>query len=202
MSRKEVRRQLVHLLFGLLYAFLFYLGFLTPLISLAFLLLFIAISLFLKAQESWIHHFILLLERDHDLNQFPLRGPIFFLLGTTITISLFSFEAALGALIVLSFVDSIGTAYGKTLGRIKVPWNRQKHLEGPVIGGVLSALIGLLFLSPVSSILGSTVGAFLDTLNPHIGRLRLDDNLTIPLLSGVVLHYSHSIVPGGLFVIS
>ncbi len=194
---KEFKRQLAHLAFGLGYALLFLWGYMTVPISLVLLGLGILASLWLKLRRSFIDKVILLLERDRDFLDLPLKGALSFVLGATITIGVFDFEPALAGILILSVVDSIGTLYGKYTGVAKIRWNPEKHMEGPILGGLAASILLLSFLPFAPAVLASFVGAFIDTLdlrvNLRVGgravRLKLDDNLLIPVMSAAVIQW-------------
>ena len=93
----------------------------------------VTLAFFLKTRvELLLIELCYWLKEEHFWN-LPLRGPIFFILGCTITISFFSFIPALAGVLVLSITDSIGTLYGKYMGVMKIRWNPRKHMEGPII---------------------------------------------------------------------
>jgi len=175
--------------FGLAYALAFFWGWMTPLISFGLFLGSIVAAMFLRKRRSTVDKIVLLLERENHLFNIPLRGLIFFLLGVTVTIYFFDLLPALGGIVVLSVADSIGTLYGKYMGRLHIPWNKDKHLEGPIIGGGLAALACVSFLPVLPALVGAYVGAFIDTLTIRIFGFELDDNLIIPIISATCITF-------------
>ncbi len=183
----ELKRQMAHLSFGLVYALFFSLGYINTTVSIVMLVATLALAFFLKTRRSFVDRIVLLLEREEHFWNLPLRGPIFFILGCTITISFFSFIPALAGILVLSITDSIGTLYGKYMGVMKIRWNPRKHMEGPIIGGVLSTVMLYSFLPLVPAAVASFVGAFIDTLSMRVFGFEIDDNLVIPIVAAVVV---------------
>lgn len=178
---------MAHLAFGLLYALFFSLGYINTALSLVMLSATIGLAFFLKTQRSFVDRIVLLVEREEHFWNLPLKGPIYFILGCTITISFFDFIPALAGILVLSITDSIGTLYGKYMGVMKIRWNPRKHMEGPIIGGVLSTVMLYAFLPLVPAAVASFVGAFIDTLQMRVLGFEIDDNLVIPIVAAVVV---------------
>jgi dolichol kinase len=184
---KEFKRQTFHLGFGLTYAAGYFFELITVPVSLLALLGAVAFSFYLKKQRGFFDRLVLLLDREHHFWDVPLRGAIFYLLGVTITISFFDILPALAGILVLAIADSVGTLYGKYLGRVKIPWNKKKHLEGPIIGGGLAAAACFVFLPVWPAVIGGYAGALIDTLDLQIGKIEIDDNLLIPVVvAGII----------------
>lgn len=183
----EFNRQLAHLAFGLLYAVGYALDYVTVLVSGLMLLLALLFAIFLKKRRSFLDRIVLILEREDHFWNVPLRGLIFFLLGCTLTIAYFDFLPALTGIVVLSVTDSIGTLYGKYMGVVKIKWNPNKHMEGPVLGGAVSTLMCLAFLPFTPAFFASYAGALLDTFSLKILGVEIDDNLIIPLVAAGIV---------------
>ena len=184
---KELKRQIAHMGFGLALAWGFAIDLVNIYVIIWLLISFIFVAIFLSKRRTWVDKIILMLERENDLFDIPLRGLIFYLLGIALTMILFEYEAALAGIIILAVSDSIGTLYGKYLGLWRIPWNKNKHMEGPILGGFMAALMCMTFLPILPAVLGAYTGAFLDTVNWKVGKYEVDDNLLIPLLSAGVV---------------
>lgn len=183
----ELKRQMAHLSFGLLYALFYSMGYIDVWTSSLMLLGSLVLAVFLKKHRSFVDRIVMLVEREDHFWNLPLRGLIFFLLGTTLTIGFFSFIPALAGILILSITDSLGTLYGKYLGVMKIRWNPNKHMEGPVIGGFLATFMLLSFLPLMPALIASYVGAFIDTFNVKILGVEIDDNLLIPILTAEIV---------------
>ncbi len=188
-KEKEFKRQIAHLSFGLLYAVGYALGAIDVRVSLAMISATILVSMFLKKRRRFIDRIILMLERENHLFDIPLRGLIFYLLGVTIAISFFDGLPALAGIVVLAVADSIGTLYGKYMGRLKIPWNKDKHMEGPLIGGGLAALLCMSFLPVWVALIAGYAGAVLDTFDLKIKGIVFDDNLLIPVVVAWLVNF-------------
>lgn len=182
----EFKRQIAHLLFGLSYAALYVLGIIDSTITLIAFFVVLGFSLYLKSRRSFVDKLVLLIEREKDLFNLPLSGLLYFLLGCGLTIHFFDFLPALTGIVVLSITDSIGTLYGKYLGNIKIKWNPEKHIEGPVLGTFVSAVLCMSFLPVMPALIASFTGALIDTFNLRIGKYKIDDNLLIPIAAAII----------------
>jgi len=83
---------------------------------------------------------------------------------------------------------------GKYIGKIKIPWNKKKNIEGPLIGACLSTVIiyllysfGVIHINKYFLAFGAAFVAILVDL--RIGDWEIDDNLTIPLISGFIFSF-------------
>ena len=118
-----------------------------------------------------------------------ITGATWMLLGWFTTILLFPFDIAVAALIFLSIGDAIAGLVGKTFPIYKV---KDKSLSGTlagIIGCVLSVVILNLTLPLSIIIIGAASAMFIELL-----PLPLDDNLTIPNFSGIVMFFADYIL--------
>ncbi len=184
---KELKRQSAHLLFGISYALAFWMGWITPERSFLLLGVVLVFALFLRKRRRWLDEIVLMLEREKHLFYLPLRGPIFFILGVSLTITFFDSVPAFAGIVILSVTDSIGTLYGKYIGLWPIPWDKERHLEGVLAGWAIATLICFSILPFLPAFLGSGAGALADSVKWRLFGLELDDNLLIPLLSAAVV---------------
>lgn len=132
----------------------------------------------LYLMEEWFERRMLEFERPRE---FPLRGALFFLVGSFIVFELFPLRAAVGGVLVLAVADAASTLVGKMWGRHKLPFNRNKSWEGSsafFIGSMLS-LLG--FMHPLNAAIISLV-AMLVEMAPEV-----DDNVTVPLAVALLI---------------
>jgi dolichol kinase len=86
---------------------------------------------------------------------------------------------ACASIIILALGDSFSTLAGKRYGRHKIFYNPEKSFEGS-IGGFVPAFIGaMVFVPPEVALFGAFMGMNVESLS-----LRIDDNISIPLISG------------------
>ena len=119
--------------------------------------------------------------RDHE-SRGEITGATWLLIGSCLTIGLFSKEIAVPALLFLTVGDTFAAIVGITfpMGRIK-----GKTISGSITGLILSLAVILPIMHDINAeilILGG-VAAMLIELSP----IPLNDNLTIPVLSGFIM---------------
>ena len=110
-------------------------------------------------------------------------GSFFFLLGSTLTLLFFSERAAVPALLMLAVSDPLSSLVGRHLGKTRL---FGKSVEGTA-AFFLSSL-ALLFFFPLSP-LRAVLGALAATATEFFTRKPLDDNVSIPIVSAVVLTF-------------
>ena len=86
------------------------------------------------------------------------------------------------SVVILTFGDGFATIFGKKFGRTVVPFNKGKRLEGSVFGVLFAFSGALFFLNPMKALIGAVVGMLVEVL-----PLPINDNLTIPLITGLAL---------------
>lgn len=119
--------------------------------------------------------------RKPELYEFA-TAPIFFALGIMLSLVLFPAPANYAAVVILTFGDGFATIFGKKFGKTVVPFNKGKRLEGSLFGFAFAFLGALIFLNPMKALIGATVGMLIEVL-----PLPINDNLTIPLVTGLAL---------------
>ncbi|MDH5794625.1 MAG: hypothetical protein OEZ24_00815, partial [Candidatus Bathyarchaeota archaeon] len=111
-----------------------------------------------------------------------VASPIFYALGIVMSIILFPEPICYVSVTVLTLGDGFAAVLGEKFGRSPVPFNKTKNLEGTA-GGFLVAFMGsLLFTNPFLALVASAAGMFAEVL-----PLPVNDNLTVPLASGLAL---------------
>ena len=114
-------------------------------------------------------------------SRFPFRGAIMFLIGCFAAVLFFSsFYAALSILI-LSVGDGIAAIAGHYLGKHKIVKN--KTLEGTTAFFISTLMLLIFFLPTFKAFFVALIIALVELTTPHY----IDDNITIPLVSGVLL---------------
>ncbi len=181
----EIRRQFLHYFFGCLVILLVGTVGVVPYIFINIGVLAIGFSLSLmikrKAKTFLVHDIVKLVGRQEEAF-LPGKGALSFFAGTLAISFLFynNLLIVLGALVVLVFGDSIATVAGKKFGSICLP--NRRSAEGTVAGILVSAFY-LWMLFPLEIALLASTGGMLAEL------LEFEDNLTIPLGTGIVLWF-------------
>ncbi len=180
--KRELLRQLIHSS-GILFIFV---GTIIPLPFLIILSLLAAISgeIILKLDKKYYIPFLSKILRNcrRDENE---KGFIYFFLGLTLTFAFFGFNMAIAnaAIIILVLGDASSTLVGKRLGKNKLPYHSHKTWQGS-ISFCLVGFLGAWTQLPLEiAFLGAASGAIIEAYTP------LDDNITIPVLSGTVMAF-------------
>ena len=156
----------------------------------AYLLLFLGILAFdltrlrIPALNAWALERMGTLLRKDEAN--TLSGSPSYILGVALSLYFFELPVAAAAILFLAFGDVAATIVGESFGRTKF---LGKSLEGTaafVFAGVVAGLIPHLFGRglPLPVLLAGTA-AVVEVLTPKW----LNDNLTIPLISGTVMTF-------------
>eukprot|EP00455_Lapot_gusevi_P002787 TRINITY_DN1114_c0_g1_i11.p1 TRINITY_DN1114_c0_g1~~TRINITY_DN1114_c0_g1_i11.p1 ORF type:complete len:124 (+),score=37.08 TRINITY_DN1114_c0_g1_i11:285-656(+) len=108
--------------------------------------------------------------------------------GSFLVITLFHPLIAITSILYLIFGDLIAALVGISFGRVKIPGTK-KSLEGSLAMLVICVLVGLFMFHsvPLSEYL-AFVGALVATLVELHPPFGIDDNLSIPFLSGLALY--------------
>ncbi|UGV40905.1 CTP--2,3-di-O-geranylgeranyl-sn-glycero-1-phosphate cytidyltransferase [Methanococcoides orientis] len=111
-----------------------------------------------------------------------LSGNIYFLIGSIIAISIFSKEVASAAILMTTFGDSAAALIGISYGKRWIRSLPDRAWEGVISEYLVNLAIGYFFLSNwVVAIIMASAATIVETLT-----YKLDDNLLIPLFSGIV----------------
>jgi dolichol kinase len=110
-----------------------------------------------------------------------LSGTAYFLIGSIIAISIFSKEVASAAILMTTFGDSAAALVGISYGKRWIKGLPDRAWEGVFSEFFVNLVIGYLFLSNwIVALTMALVATIIETL-----IYKLDDNLIIPLFSGI-----------------
>ncbi len=109
-------------------------------------------------------------------------APIFFALGIVLSLLLFPTPINYASIAIVSLGDSIASIVGKYFGKTSIPFNKGKNLEGSSAGFLFAFLGATFFLNPMLAFVGAFIGMLVESL-----PLPINDNLSIPLATGVLL---------------
>lgn len=183
-SPLELRRQGLHLLFGLfiismLYFHLFTLYHLIGVFILGCVLSFLC-KHFSVPIASWVMDTF---ERPENRYVFPGKGPIFFMLGSIIVVYFFPLKIALASIMILTLGDAVSHVFGKLLSRRT--YKHLKSIEGTIAGIAFSFVGALLFVNVLAALFGSMFSMILETIKID----GVDDNLLIPIVAAVIMSF-------------
>jgi dolichol kinase len=189
MNWLEIRRQLLHLLYGPLIIVLYQEGIINLNILLGVIIAGAVISFFVKRRKlSLIRRILSHFERDHHMEKFPGRGILFYTIGAYLVLLIFQREVAYAGILILAIGDAFSNVVGRHWGRLKTPLNPHKFLEGTFVGIMVSFPIAYYFVPDwVAAATAATVAMFLELPHIKISEFEIDDNLIIPLAASYTL---------------
>ena len=194
LTKLEVKRQSVHILVGVVIVALIYLDVLNALV-----LFIIAISGFLVSFLSKKRHIPVIskllktLDRKKDLESFPGKGLVFYVLGSFFAVFLFEKNIAMAAVMILALGDSVSRLVGP-YGYLKHPFHNEKFLEGVLAGAFAATLGAMFFVSWFEAVLASIVAMLIEGADLELNNFKIDDNLMIPVVAGGVIWAMRSFV--------
>lgn len=180
----EFKRQVFHVVFGILLVYLLYIGVLNLLYMFALLLIGILLSFMSKRYKLiFVEWFLRNFDRKGEI--LPGYGALTYLLGSIIVVGLFSNEIALASILVLAFGDSF--SHLGRFGKVKNPFSNAKFLEGTIWGIIAGTLAAKLFASWEAAFFGSLIAMSVEGFELAIFKKKIDDNLLIPITAGLVM---------------
>lgn len=183
---RELRRKSIHILLGVLIAYLVLVLSRDLLIILSSISLISALLFSLLAKRGirvpLIYTILEACERESAMATIPGRGAILFLSGILILLLLIRDSLLIAsAILVLALGDGFATLAGFKWGRHR--FLGKKSLEGS-LAFLFASFIGLLILlEPVYALIGALTGMLIEAVSNDV----VDDNLTIPLGVSIVL---------------
>ena len=133
-----------------------------------------------------IHQFLRTFDREKDLEKFPGKGAIFYVLGAFIVVLVFPKDIALASIMILALGDSVSRLVGP-YGYLKHPFHNEKFFEGVIAGAVAGFIGALFFVSWLPALIASSVSMLIEGIDFRIKKFKIDDNLLIPIVAGVVI---------------
>lgn len=109
-----------------------------------------------------------------------ITGATYYIISTFLCIAIFDKHIAIVSIFFIVLGDTAAALVGKAWGRIKLIGS--KSLEGSIACFIVCAVISLFWIDPVVGLTGAFVATLAELL-----PLRIDDNLTVPLISGAVM---------------
>lgn len=184
----ETRRNLFHLIIGILIVAGVYYLLLDVWIVLAVVIVgFLISAASRKRPLPLIYWFLRHFERQDDIDSgIPGRGALFFGVGLLLTMALFERDVVLASITIFILADSISPLVGVKIGRVRHPLSDQKFLEGNIAGFLVAFLGAMLFVSPLEAFLASIFAMIIEAIDFIKGR-RIEDNVTMPLVAGITI---------------
>jgi dolichol kinase len=180
-SPLELRRQILHLIFGVVLITLLYYDIIGAIVLIQILLTGILFSILCKKFRVPIASWVMdRFERKEFQVNFPGKGPILFLVGSITVVLLFPKNIALASMAILSIGDAFSHVFGKLLSRKQYKY--LKSIKGTIIGISFSFIAALIFVDIKLALTGSVITMGLEGI-----KLGIDDNLYIPVVAALVM---------------
>jgi len=185
----EFRRQLMHILLGIIIVALYSYNIINSLMILILLIAGLFLSfLSTKSELPVISWFLKRFERQKVKKTFPGKGIFFYLLGVFLVVLIFDKNTALAAIMILALGDGISHIVGRYFGKTRTFLSRYKLIEGSIAGFVASSVGASLFVSPWKAIVASAVAMFVELIELKISEETVDDNLVVPLVAAATIY--------------
>jgi dolichol kinase len=187
----ELRREMFHLVFGILTVLgLLMLG-RNAMLWLLFSLI-IAGVLFslaiLRYRPKFMKWLLKRFERPKFISTFPGKGLLFFMAGSLIVIKLFSPDIAAASITILTFGDSVSHLVGMSIkGRNII--HKKKNIEGTIAGAAAAFIASSIFVPIAYAAIASAGAMIAESITIRLGGDNVDDNLIVPVAAGAILYF-------------
>ena len=156
-------------------------------VALALVLLFELVRVKYPLYNAWLWKNFRGFFKEKEKN--TVTGMPYFISGILVTVILFDKPIAITALCFLTFGDVTAAMIGKKIGRHKI--FPPRSVEGSAAFFIIATLVGFILkqyffpasLTVTAILVSAFVAAVVETM-----PITLDDNLTIPIIAGAVLH--------------
>jgi dolichol kinase len=189
----EIRRKVVHVLFGILLTVLLYYNVLRFWMLLSLLIISLILS-YISIQRPiiLIDWLLLKFERPEHIKSFPARGAISIIFSATILSLLFeasviTINVLCASLMIWTFGDALSAIVGNLHGRIKHPFNSERFIEGTASGIVAGTLGAMLFVPLLPAFIAAFISILIESVELTLLRRPIDDNILVPIISAVIL---------------
>lgn len=182
---KELLRQLIHAS-GVFIVIISYFTSPEYLIILVTFALFLAIILFELDKKYYLPFFSYIFQRCKRKDD--ERGFIYFFIGIILTLIIFKFNMSIAnaAILILLFGDSASTIIGRKFGRRRMPFKKDKTVEGSLAFVAVGLIFAITQVPLATAFIGAIAGAIAEAYSP------IDDNIPIPLVSAVFMVFSYN----------
>ena len=183
----EISRKIIHVFSSIIpIIYFFYVD--DKKIMLSYLLIAILIAFTIEIARNRVQNFKIIFDRNFGkmLKEKEINGGItgatWMLIGWITTVYLFPIDVAVCALIFLSIGDAVAALIGKKIPKYKI---KNKSLSG-TLAGIIACIISVIIINvplPLPIIVIGAISAMIIEVLP----IPINDNLTIPNFSGIVM---------------
>ncbi len=182
----EIKRKIFHVMGGLLLVLLIYLKIINQMVLVFILVLILLISFLSKKFKIPVVNFFLNnFERDINKKYFPARGVFTFMLGTFLSLLFFEKNIALASLMILTIGDAVSSVSSFYFKKRK----NRKTIYGTIFAMVFSFFAALVFIDYRMALPAAIIGMLVESIELKVYKnIVIDDNITVPLVSGFVIY--------------
>lgn len=113
-----------------------------------------------------------------------LHAPVALLLGAVLSLLIFPIAIASAVILIEAFADTAATLIGKAFGKRRIPFNVNKSIAGSCAALIVGFLCAHIFLPFIPALIAGITASLIESLPL---KNIVDDNLTIPLGTGLML---------------
>lgn len=117
---------------------------------------------------------------DEEKQNTFVKAPLYFAAGILASLLIFPALFNYAAIAVVTLGDGFASIAGRLCGKNKIPKTGGKTVEGSAVGFICAFAGAAIFVSPATALIAALIGMTVELL-----QLRITDNLTVPLLSGL-----------------
>jgi|GEM_PF-1236050 len=190
-TRKEILRQLLHMVIGTIGVLNIHFNiiniYITIIIYILGFIFFLAINI--SSSNRFINRIFKRFERkDSLIGQGPLTLMSAYLILHIIAIIYTDLSLiSTASFLIVTFGDSSSTIFGLLFQRFFLPYNKKKNLIGLMAGIIMGASAAAIVIEPIIALLAATIAMFFESLDIKVLSQKIDDNLLIPLVAFIVI---------------
>jgi dolichol kinase len=184
-KKLETRRQLFHLVTGILIVILLYFEIMP--IWLFFIIMITGIIVYNAWEKEANPIFAWFFRHFERKEEREGTGALWYAIGCFITALLFEKNVALAAILILAGGDSVSHWVGRFYGRIPHPLNKKKNVEGTVAGIIAAFGAAVFFVPNLPAFIASVIIMNMEVFDWKLFGRRIDDNFWIPIVAALII---------------
>ena len=121
-----------------------------------------------------------------DAEASTLTGATYVTIGALLAVALFDKPIAIAVLLIMSISDALASLVGRRWGSVRF---LAKSLQGSAAFFVTALILSLIALrgDVLACMIGAAVATVVEAAGLKLGRHQLDDNLSVPLATGITM---------------
>jgi dolichol kinase len=184
---QEIRRQIAHMLFGLILVVLLLTGLKEIFFFISIATIIFSFLMFKNVQIPFLSHGLAFFERNNEKDSVRARGLIYYALGATFVAELFPTDIAVAAILILALGDSCQRLM-QPFGKTKHPLSDKRFIESAVVAGLIAFGAILNFVTWWHGLIAVIIAMLIEAKDMKIGWYKFDDNFLIPVFSALILY--------------